>query len=432
MSLIGRTKVKEKLIGNLHLIDTIDGYSAYEIAVKHGFKGSEEEWLKSIKGDKGEPGTMELFGELDADSKRIMNVADPEEDGDAVNLKCVKDKISFISKPVEAVLTREYEAGEGVYVTEFNIEAAWLDFDNLPNGFELTIIPNAQNGNHTLIRINGGDAVSVRLMTGYGDSLPFDIFEAGFPHKLLYCCTGTASNGSKFDNWYSVTALSEPLRKLSFGNALPIENGGTNGKTAEEARLNIGAASLDATLIKDVNTDVDELTDSGRYFVTANNSPFINAYIEVERAYVNPDSEDFFCLQKAFDSSRGVMAMRFSGSRTFSGYEWVYENPQMEIDTEYLTTQCWLGKPVYTKLFKFDWNANRNISLGDIGTVISYNGYVGVKTLPHIYGTTDNENSMWVTFSRIESGTTLMQMHGSAGSYGKEGYVQIWFVKPED
>ena len=29
------------------------GLSAYEIAVKHGFVGSEEEWLKSLKGEPG-------------------------------------------------------------------------------------------------------------------------------------------------------------------------------------------------------------------------------------------------------------------------------------------------------------------------------------------------------------------------------------------
>ena len=426
MNYTGEIEVKEGLVGNLNMLKVINGYSAYELALKCGYKGTLEEWLESLK-VKGEPGTMELFGELDAKGERIMNVADPEEDGDAVNLKSVKDKLSIISKPVEAVLAKREVYGEYSYVY-FDVEAEWLDYDNLPNGFELTIIPNAQNsGDFTLLRINGGKYVSVKLTT-HGN-ITFDSFAAGIPHKLLYFCGGRFDNGNKIDDWYSVTALSEVLRNLSRGSALPIKNGGTGGKTAEEARNNIGAASLDATLIKDVNTDVDELTDSGRYFVTANNSPFINAYIEVERAYVNPGSEDFFCLQKAFDSSRGVMAMRFSGSRTFSGYEWVYENPQLEIDTEYLTTQCWLGKPVYTKLFKFDWNANRNISLGDIGTVISYNGYVGVKTLPHIYGTTDNENSMWVTFSRTESGATYMQMHGSAASYGEEGYIQVRYIK---
>lgn len=30
------------------------GYSAYEIAVQHGFEGTEAEWLKSLKGEKGD------------------------------------------------------------------------------------------------------------------------------------------------------------------------------------------------------------------------------------------------------------------------------------------------------------------------------------------------------------------------------------------
>lgn len=33
-----------------------DGKSAYEIAVEHGFEGTEEEWLASLKGEPGEPG----------------------------------------------------------------------------------------------------------------------------------------------------------------------------------------------------------------------------------------------------------------------------------------------------------------------------------------------------------------------------------------
>ena len=32
------------------------GKSAYEIAVEHGFEGSEEEWLASLKGEKGDRG----------------------------------------------------------------------------------------------------------------------------------------------------------------------------------------------------------------------------------------------------------------------------------------------------------------------------------------------------------------------------------------
>ena len=33
-----------------------DGKSAYEIAVEHGYQGTEEQWLESLKGEKGDKG----------------------------------------------------------------------------------------------------------------------------------------------------------------------------------------------------------------------------------------------------------------------------------------------------------------------------------------------------------------------------------------
>lgn len=49
-----------------------DGKSAYEIAVEHGFAGSETEWLESLKGkdgEKGEQGEQGIQGEKGADGK---------------------------------------------------------------------------------------------------------------------------------------------------------------------------------------------------------------------------------------------------------------------------------------------------------------------------------------------------------------------------
>lgn len=39
------------------------GASAYEIALEHGFEGSEEEWLASLKGEKGDQGVQGIRGE---------------------------------------------------------------------------------------------------------------------------------------------------------------------------------------------------------------------------------------------------------------------------------------------------------------------------------------------------------------------------------
>ena len=41
--------------------EAIRGKSAYEVAVANGFEGTEEEWLASLKGEKGDQGEILLF-----------------------------------------------------------------------------------------------------------------------------------------------------------------------------------------------------------------------------------------------------------------------------------------------------------------------------------------------------------------------------------
>lgn len=130
---MGEIEVKNALIGNIHTLKTVNGYSAYDLAVASGFKGTLSEWLKSLEGktayevavdngfegtaeewlasikgepgytprknidyfdgEKGEPGTLESHSEVDALGYKVVNVADPEEETDAVNKKYV-DKLS--------------------------------------------------------------------------------------------------------------------------------------------------------------------------------------------------------------------------------------------------------------------------------------------------------------------------------------------------
>ncbi|MEE0896309.1 MAG: hypothetical protein U0L88_01595 [Acutalibacteraceae bacterium] len=62
----------EALISGMYL-------SAYGIAVKHGFNGSEEEWIASLKGDRGEDGYTPVKGVdywTDADKAEIKSYVD--------------------------------------------------------------------------------------------------------------------------------------------------------------------------------------------------------------------------------------------------------------------------------------------------------------------------------------------------------------------
>lgn len=52
-TLVGTVSSGGTLSGGLGTVYAMDGKSAYEIAVKHGFEGTEEEWLKSLKGADG-------------------------------------------------------------------------------------------------------------------------------------------------------------------------------------------------------------------------------------------------------------------------------------------------------------------------------------------------------------------------------------------
>lgn len=53
MSLKGKATADKLLRGKINGLETLKGYSAYEIALIHGFEGTEEEWLASLKGEKG-------------------------------------------------------------------------------------------------------------------------------------------------------------------------------------------------------------------------------------------------------------------------------------------------------------------------------------------------------------------------------------------
>lgn len=52
----GTVATEEKMSGYLATVFAKDGKSAYEVAVKNGFEGTEAEWLESLKGEQGEQG----------------------------------------------------------------------------------------------------------------------------------------------------------------------------------------------------------------------------------------------------------------------------------------------------------------------------------------------------------------------------------------
>ena len=58
MAVTGSVKGGNVLRGEINRLYELRGYSAYDIAVIEGFEGTVEEWLASLKGDKGDPGEV--------------------------------------------------------------------------------------------------------------------------------------------------------------------------------------------------------------------------------------------------------------------------------------------------------------------------------------------------------------------------------------
>lgn len=71
MSLKGNAESGGVLRGKINRCDVLT-LSAYGIAVKNGFEGTEAEWLESLKGakgEKGDPGTADENGVILKDQK---------------------------------------------------------------------------------------------------------------------------------------------------------------------------------------------------------------------------------------------------------------------------------------------------------------------------------------------------------------------------
>lgn len=105
------------MVGGVGTVFGKDGKSAYEVAVKNGFEGSETEWLASLKGeqgkqgDRGNPGVYVGSGDMPEDCNVQI---DPN--GNPVTLEELKHLLGFAPARV-AVVTL--------------LASAWVGSDNL-------------------------------------------------------------------------------------------------------------------------------------------------------------------------------------------------------------------------------------------------------------------------------------------------------------
>ena len=97
----------EPIKGNINVAYGAEGKSAYELAVKNGFEGSEEEWVKSLKGDTGNSGVFLGSGDMPDDCNVQI---DP--DGDISLINQVFDVCNSAHEKAQEALDKSEEANE--------------------------------------------------------------------------------------------------------------------------------------------------------------------------------------------------------------------------------------------------------------------------------------------------------------------------------
>lgn len=74
--------------GEVQTVQGEDGKSAYEVAVEHGYSGTEEEWLESLKGEPGEEGFSPEITVKESTSERyVLTIKTKDDEFDTPNLK---------------------------------------------------------------------------------------------------------------------------------------------------------------------------------------------------------------------------------------------------------------------------------------------------------------------------------------------------------
>jgi hypothetical protein len=117
-------------------------------------------------------------------------------------------------------------------------------------------------------------------------------------------------------------------------------------------------------------------------------------------------------------------------------FEWI--NPPMELDTEYRTTERYLGKPVYTKIKQFD-NLSTSQMYSPGGSIIRFSGETqwpyddSGRWVPQIVSRLPKEE-LKGDFPSIDFGanynfTIRILLTTNSKSLGKSARVQMWYTK---
>lgn len=170
-----------------HIIATVNpgggeatekGYyiSAYAIAVEHGYRGTVEEWLGSLKGEQGQQGKQGPQGKTGETTLPVARASSG-------------DGIAYAAT----------DAGSGCTLPTVSVADNWAQISAVGKGRQIVFIPWVKNAsNAPTLRLNGGEIIPLRLrapQTQNNDDqspeatlpVPVGALMRGVPYTLTFC-----------------------------------------------------------------------------------------------------------------------------------------------------------------------------------------------------------------------------------------------------
>ena len=304
------------------------GKSAYEIAVAHGFEGSEADWLASLKGEPGEPGQPGGPGEpgqpgQPGTSVTITSVTESNESGgeNAVNFSDGKK-----------LIIKNGKKGDTITVT--SIEAIGNDGERVT--YQMTFSDGSKHDFVTFYGMQGVSVTSVESL-GYTDGLPG---HGGFiTYRMNF------SDGTHFD--YDVHDGNDGTSVTITSVTESDESGGENVVTFSDGKK---------LTIKNGKDGAGGGSGSGVVVVTCDG-------YDGERGQASIPSTD---IKSHIDAGKMVFVLYAGGCYTYRGWNDVSQTAQFG-----LTAVGDQGE-VYTTCVDIDYN-------GDF--TLGYNNHIGLPEI---------------------------------------------------
>lgn len=197
---------------------------------------------------------------------------------------------------------------------------------------------------------------------------------------------------------------------------------------SETAPAGYGLGERESKLIAQ-SDDLDNYTLSGWYQWA--NAPTHSPIGNYGRMFVSsgvPGSVTQFITSQYAGIEKGVWLMRTRTADTTGWGEWEWMNPPMSLGVEYLTTERYEGKPVYTMLVNCgEMVSGSSVTYAQNVTTIRFAGFAGGVPLPYL-GSAGFDGG-WTIWMQINGGTIIV--HGGSGYANTtiNTKAQVWYTK---